>query len=106
MDAGKLDKRITLKHVTLTQGSTGEMVKAKAEYATVWAQLLEQRLSEVFASGADQAAQMRVFRVRRRADVLETDIVTYKGIDHEVTAIREFERSHLDLITNRTGNSA
>lgn len=106
MDAGKLDKRVTLKHMTLTQGGTGEMTKTEAEYATVWAQLLEQRLSEVFASGADQAAQTRVFRVRRRADVLETDVVTYKGVDHEVTAIREFERSHLDLITNRTGNSA
>lgn len=106
MDAGKLDKRITLKHVTLAQGSTGEMTKTETAYATVWAQLLEQRLSEVFASGADQASRTRVFRVRKRADVLETDIVTYKGVDHEVTGLREVERSYLDIITNRTGNSA
>jgi len=106
MDAGKLDRRIELKHVTLTQAPNGEMVKSKTWFATVWANLMEQRLSEVFASGADQAAQTRVFRIRRRGDVLQTDVVSYKGVDHEVTAIREFERSHLDLITNRTGNSA
>lgn len=106
MDAGKLDRRVELKHVTLTQASNGEMIKAKTWYATVWANLMEQRLSEVFAAGADQAAQTRVFRVRRRSDVLETDVVTYRGVDHEVTGIREYERSHLDLITSRTGNSA
>lgn len=105
MDAGKLDRRITLKRVTLTQASNGEMVKTKTDYATVWANLMEQRLSEVFASGADNSAQTRVFRIRKRADVLEADVVTYKDVDHEVTGIREFERSHLDLITTRTGNS-
>lgn len=107
MDAGKLDRRIILKHVTTAQDATGEPIRTKANYATIWAQRMEQRLTEVFSAGADQAARTVVWRVRWRGDIVLSDVIESGGIDYEVTAIQELgRRDYFDLVSSNVGASA
>ena len=105
--AGSLDRRIDLVLRTIAQDATGHPVASESVLATVWARRMEQRLSEVFAAGADRAAGTIVWRIRHRTDVTADMIVIHDTERWEIGAVQEYgRRVGLDLICHRTGESA
>jgi len=80
--------------------------------ATVWAKRMEQRLSAVFAAGADRLSGRTVWRIRYRTDIDETMLVSTtdpagNAQRWEIEAVQEYgRRVGLDLICTRTGESA
>lgn len=106
MKAGKLDRRITIKTVTLTQNETGEEIESEVTLATVWAFLMEQRPGEVFAAGSDMQKEQVIFQVRNRNDLNTTMKVVYKTDRYEITGIKEVGRNNrLNLVCERQGDN-
>lgn len=105
--AGSLDRRIDLVLRTATQDALGQPSWSESVLASVWARRMEQRLSEVFAAGADRAAGTIVWRIRHRTDVTANMIIVHETERWEISAVQEFgRRVGLDLICRRTGESA
>lgn len=95
MEAGKLDRRITIQRFTATTDALGGEVKTWIDIATVWASVEwvkdgERRerlqLSEVAAS-----AEVR-FQIRWGLGVTVEDRVFYDGRAWEITAVKEIGR--------------
>lgn len=107
IDPGVLDRQIAIMSRSPVQDATGQPVYSESILATVWAQRMEQRLSEVFAAGADRPAGRVVWRIRWRDDVTSAMIVEYGGERWEIEAVQEYgRREGLDLICSRVGASA
>jgi SPP1 family predicted phage head-tail adaptor len=92
VDAGLLDRQITLSHRTLTLNSQGERVPTWTEYATVRAQKIDVSGREYFSAGAMLAQAVFRFRIRFRDDVVETDQVDYDGTKYNINSISELGR--------------
>lgn len=107
LPAGSLDWRIDIVLRTATQDALGQPSWSESVLASVWARRMEQRLSEVFAAGADRAASTVVWRIRYRTDVTADMIVIHGTERWEISAVQEYgRRVGLDLICRRTGASA
>lgn len=106
MKAGKLDRRIKIKSSTFAQDAYGEDIATESTLATVWARLMTQLPSEVFAAGSDQTSERVIFQIRKRSDVLETHVVEYSGNRFEITGIQEVGRNNrLNLTCERQGDN-
>ena len=61
MRAGKLNQRVTLQQATVTQDAAGELVPAWADFATVWASVVDISGREYVAAAAVQnTAQTKI----------------------------------------------
>ena len=93
LNAGALDRRITLSHRVLARNSQGEQVPTWPEiYATVWAQKIEMSGREFFAAGGILAEGSTRFRIRYRTDVVLTDRLNFDGVDYNISSISEIGR--------------
>ncbi len=93
MQAGRMDRRVSLYHRALTQNSHGEQVPSyPAAYVTIWAEKLDQRAREYFAAQSTQAEATTRFRIRWRADVVMTDRLVLDGLNYDIVQISEIGR--------------
>ena len=92
MQAGKMDRRITLMRRTLTQNAQGEQVPTWAAYDTVWAQKLDGAGRESFVAQTVYADADFRFRIRYRSDVLQTDRAVFEGISYDILTTSEIGR--------------
>ena len=92
MQAGKMDRRITLLRRTLTRNAQGEQVNTFTEYATVWAEKRDVTGREYFAAQQVIAENTARFFIRYRDDVALTDRISYAGRTYDLTHVAELGR--------------
>lgn len=93
MEAGKLDRRISLQRRSLAAPNVhGEQVESFATYATVWAEKLEGGGREAFVAQQTYASTDMRFRIRHRTDVLVTDRISFDGKGFDIVGINEIGR--------------
>lgn len=90
MQAGKLDRLITIEHSSTSEGVYPETVWTVI--ATPRAQLVRVADSE-FATGYGEATSGEiVFRIRWRAGITTADRITYAGTAYDIKEIAEIGR--------------
>ena len=105
MDAGALDRRLTIRRATRTQNALGETVETWADVATVWASKVDKATAEADARGSGEARAATItthFAVRwsaTTATVSALDRVVCAGRDFDVHGVREIgRREGLEII--------
>ncbi|RZJ19120.1 MAG: head-tail adaptor protein [Brevundimonas sp.] len=86
MQAGKLERRVTIQRFTETRDEMNEPVKVWADVATVWAQARPNRGNERFAAAQVAGAAVMSFHIRYRADLTVQDRLVYDGVVYEIVA--------------------
>jgi SPP1 family predicted phage head-tail adaptor len=97
MRAGALDRRITLRHATVTTNDYGEEVPTWIDLATVWAS--KQDVSDAERVRAQQTGASITTRFQVRYSVLLAELTTRdqllcEGRLYNVSAIKELGRRH------------
>lgn len=90
---GKLDQRVTLQGVTLSDDGAGGKVKTWADFATtptVWCHVKPSAGGERFDEDRTTAMATLIFTIRYRSDVDETDRLVWNG---EIYNIRQRKRA-------------
>ena len=95
MQAGKLDRRITIQSQSASQDGAGEAVATWAVVDTVWAQVIGTSGSEPFQGEQFNAQRKVTFVIRYRTDIDETNRIVYGGETYGVTATFEIGRREL-----------
>lgn len=104
MRHGRMDRRIAIRRVTVTQDAYGQATRGETALATVFASRIELRPGDTFVGGADMTTNSVVWRIHWRSDVSERDIVSHGSERFEITALREVgRRAGLELVCERTG---
>lgn len=106
LPAGDLDRSIEIIQQTKVKAGNGQVTLQDGPViARPRARRMEQRLSEVFSAGSDQAAGTLVFRIRWRDDINSTNqILVSDGQRFEIKSVMEFgRRVGLDLVCERLG---
>lgn len=92
MQAGKLDREITIQQATLTQDSFGEPDAVWTDYATLWAQVIGIRAEERVVSGRVLAVKVNRFRTRYKSGITEKMRIKYDSDYYNVRGITEIGR--------------
>jgi SPP1 family predicted phage head-tail adaptor len=99
MEAGKLNRRVTIKELTDGQDEIGQPVQTWTDVATVWAHIRHLSGVETIKADADTSSVKSAIRIRRRAGV-DAGMRVYLGaVVYEIKAVipDEETRVHLDL---------
>lgn len=86
MQAGRLDRLVTLQSRTVTRNAQGEDVASYADLATVWAEKFDLRGREFFAAQQSRAEVTTRWRIRYRDDLRAVDRVVYDGTAYDVVS--------------------
>ena len=89
MNAGRLDRRITIQSRTLTKDATGGRVETWADSAEVWAQRMPVSASESTLADAERPETRVRFRIRHMTLDATTNRIVYGGAAHEIIGIQE-----------------
>lgn len=97
MQAGKLDRRITLRKLVESQSSSGAVVTTPQDVATLWAQKVHERGTEAYREGQVQGWAAVIWRTRWFLDAaLEAPTVKWELLEgervYEVLEVREVGR--------------
>jgi SPP1 family predicted phage head-tail adaptor len=105
INAGDLDKRVTLRARTDSQGTAGGMVFSFSVFATVWAAIEPARAFKTFGGAQQQESHDTLIKIRYLPGVRSTMIVGYVTPEsdtkfYEITGVRldrESRRGYLYL---------
>lgn len=95
MEAGKLDRRVTLQRATFAQDDTGQEVATWADLVTVWASKRDVSDGERVAAAEVAASITTRFQIRwgsAWADLNPKDRVVCEGKTYDVSAVKELGR--------------
>lgn len=95
MQAGKMDRRITLQRFTETRDSYNEPAKTWATLAVRWAAYEPLTDGERFRAGETSAGASARFRIRYSAAVADLnakDRLKLDGVTHEILHVKELGR--------------
>lgn len=93
MDAGKLDRRVTLEAPTTTRGETGGHEETWSVFATLWASVRDLSGRETFNAQAAGSAVSKVVTIRYRSGVTAAMRVKFAdGSTARIAHLRELGR--------------
>lgn len=98
MDAGELDRRITLQRITETDDGYGTVASGWNTIATVWARLMPILGAERMAALENAGTARRKFKIRRSASVADLkakDRLVYNEVNHDIADVSEMDRDFL-----------
>lgn len=99
MDAGKRDKRITIKSPSAAQAADGQMVNTWATFAIVWASIKHQSGASAIKSDGDTSSVKVSIRILRLAGVNAGMRVVHGTTVYAIEAVLPDEKNiHMDLI--------
>ena len=88
MQAGKLDRRITLQKLTLgTLNAVGEAEEVYTEIGSVWARVMNVKGDEIQGSSEIKGRMTKKFQVRYSTDILDLNTkgrVVFDGVTYEI----------------------
>ena len=99
MEAGKLNRRVTIKELADGQDEIGQPVQTWTDVATVWTHIRHLSGVETIKADADTSSVKASVRIRRRTDV-DAGMRVYLGaLVYEIKAVLPDEeaRDRLDL---------
>lgn len=103
LQAGQLDRQITIQSATEAQATDGFPAKTWANIATdptVWAQVVPLRGRERFDAQQINAEVDTLFRTRWRSDLTEQMRIVYDSTPYDITALTEMgRRDGLEILT-------
>lgn len=94
LEAGRLDKRVTLQAHGITQDANGTPVEGWSDVATVWAAVEPLSGREFFAAAQVQAEQMQRITIRYRTGVTTAMRVAWAGRLFDITAVIDWRERH------------
>lgn len=92
MQAGELNRRVTIQRAAITKDAVGGEIQTWATYATFWASLTPVSADEKTRADELAAAQVNRFKVRwssLSADVGPKDRLVYAGSTFEIVGVKE-----------------
>ena len=92
MNAGKMDRRITLQRKSSSQDSFGEAIDTWADISTVWAEVVPVSGNERFVSQQVIAEADTLFKIRYMSGLTPLDRVVYDGRTYDVKGVIEIGR--------------
>lgn len=99
LNAGRLDRRITIKTKSVSQNDFGEEIVTWTDVTTVWAQRSPLKGYERWVAQQVAASVDERFRIRFRTDVSPEDIVEFEGREYDITSVTEIgRRAGLELL--------
>lgn len=103
MNAGNLDRRITIQQPTISRGETGGHEESWATLAIVWANIRDLNGREVFAAQAVNSAVSRVVTIRYLVTVNDSMRVLFAdGKTARISWMREVgRREYMELYCER-----
>jgi SPP1 family predicted phage head-tail adaptor len=100
MQAGKMDRRVTLQSRSVERNVHGEQVVTYTDLATVSAQKMDPRGREFFAAQQTQAEVTTRWRIRYRSDLTVMHRLVYDGLAYDIVQVSEMgRRAGLELFT-------
>lgn len=110
MQAGNLNRRITIQKLTQVQLPSGQVKDEWVEVAKVWAWVKTQSGMAVarqtgVSDGVAQSLNSYSFRIRHRTDVTDDMRIMYGGLYFDIKQIRHDLAGHewTDLVTEEGG---
>jgi SPP1 family predicted phage head-tail adaptor len=92
MQAGPLDRRVTLQAPITSQDSAGQALRAWSTLGDCWAQRIDARGREALAAGAVGAVLETVWRIRWRSDLTEACRLVFEGEAWDIQSIGQLGR--------------
>ncbi len=95
LNAGELDRRVTLQKYALTRNADNEPLETWADIRTVWASWRRASARETLAGAQVSASATDIFEIRWASDLAELDAkdrVVYQGRAYDVVAVAEIGR--------------
>ncbi|MEH6477723.1 MAG: phage head closure protein [Sneathiella sp.] len=92
MQAGKLDRRITVQELTSTPDSFGGAVETWETLAPIWAGVQEGSGREYFAAARVNSEVSAVFETRYRSDLTSANRISYNGKFYNILSVSEIGR--------------
>ena len=95
MNAGKLDRRITIRRAVMTPNAFNELVATWMDLATVWAGRRDASAAESYRAQEVGAQITTRFTIRWSPDVAGVDPkdrLRFEGRDYDITAVRDIGR--------------
>ena len=98
MEAGRLNRRVTIERVQETQNSFGELVEVWNTLAVVWAQWRPLKGQEKFSARQTHPELSGEFRLRYRADTNPKDRITMQGRIFDIESVVDIDDRHRELV--------
>jgi SPP1 family predicted phage head-tail adaptor len=100
VQAGRLDRLITLQTRVLTRNAQGEEVVSYTDLADVWASKVDLRGREYFAAQQVNAEVTTRWQIYYRSDITYLHAVVYDGVTYDIQQVSEIgRRIGLELMT-------
>lgn len=90
MQPGKMDQRVKLRSRTVATDSLGQDAITWGDVATVWAQRVTQRSSEVFAAAQVSDDDVLELHIRHRTDVSTTWRLELGGVGYDIFSVSDY----------------
>lgn len=104
LSAGKLRHKVLIQYPLTTQDpSTGEMIVAWADVASVWASVEPASVREFISAGAEQSEVNGKIIMRKRDDVNATMRIVYRGLVYQILGVLPDPVSGLEYMTLPVG---
>jgi len=97
MDAGRMDKRISIEAQATTRNAIGEPVTAWAPLAAVWASIEPLRGREFWAQQQVQSEVTTRIRIRYRAGITPAHRVRHAGRIYNIHSVIDPKERHEEL---------
>ncbi|MFZ6801931.1 phage head closure protein [Undibacterium sp. Di24W] len=99
MNAGRLNRRITIQSFGTTQDAIGQEIQDWSTFAQPWANIRFLNGVESVKADAEVSVSKVSIRIRYRQDITEAMRIVYNGITYQIKAVLpdEAKRDHVDL---------
>jgi len=91
------DKKVDIGEYQYITDSIGNRKKVLVTVATVWAYFRQLSMKEYYGV-ITQVEEQVLFQISYRTDITTANVITYKGVDYEITRIDTFEGYKEDLV--------
>jgi SPP1 family predicted phage head-tail adaptor len=99
IDAGALDRRLTIRKEFTATDDYGQTTKTFADVTTVWAERLELRTVDTARAGARDSYTTARFLIRYRVDVTTDCRIVVDGVVYDVVAVDPQGRRESMILT-------
>jgi len=95
---GKLNRKIAINRRQLTPDNIGGFDQALVNLANPWAMIKPKSGTELLHADKLDAKAMSEFTIRYRTDLVESDLIEYRGVEYNIRSIINIEEADKYLL--------